>query len=420
MANKVFTLDNTAMGNNQDLFLKNDFSSTSPEINHPKLWLFMIGGSAAGVITPLSRFFISMVSKDVVIPIFIDYKCHSQTTSDAISDIAQHEEFCKLICTKSIISQPFFFIEDSIQTLKALTRFKSILNLIKDEDEIFIAFSAHSDYGVSVATEISRVSRERLPQIALKYGIFLPYQTFCTNADTADVLNAIKNDERRTKLNRNLGFINNELDNTSTKFVVGLTEPSIIKESEYQRNPFNIVQLIMSFAIASLPNLENGWFEYSIQAIGDCVKPGDVISDENFRRLLVEYDFTYLAFRFLLNQGALPIELCNGEAVTDSVVSYLKNSTYDILSLGDMTTHRSNRMLLRKSKNLNYMLLNNAFSHKTIFGKKSYTVNMLSGELTNHIRHNMIFNPNMAVHETIASIKKFIVERFETISKLYY
>lgn len=419
MANKVFTINNT-MGNNQGLSLKNDFSSTFPEKRHSKLWLFMIGGSAAGILSPLSRFFISMVSKDVVVPIFIDYQCHSQSTSIAISDIAKYEEFCRLTCTKSKISQPFFFIEDSIQSLKTITRFNSILNLINDEDEVFIAFSAHSDYGVSVANEISRMCCERLPHISLKYGIFLPYHTFCTNDDTADVLKEIKNEEKHTRLCRNLENINTALGSVSTKFVVGLTELSIIKESEFQRNPFNIVQLIMSFAIAAMPDQKNGWFEYSIQSTGDFVKPNEVIRDDNFRRFLIEYDFTYLAFSFLLNQGSLPIELKNGDALNDFIVSYLKKNHDDILSLGDITVHRSNRMLLRKDENLNSTSLNRAFTHKKIFGTKSYSVNELKDYLTSHIQQNKIFNSNMAIHETLVSIQIFIRENFEQISEFYY
>lgn len=128
MASKVFVINNSPVGDsNIDKKWQSDLLPILEHKHPSKLWLFMIGGSAAGIITPLSRFFMSMVSTDVIVPIFIDNQCHSDNTSSAILDIARYEEFCRLTCIKSKISPPFLFIENSIQSLKVLRRFQSIV-----------------------------------------------------------------------------------------------------------------------------------------------------------------------------------------------------------------------------------------------------------------------------------------------------
>lgn len=422
MVSKVFVIDESQMNNNEcDIAWHNDTPPILIPKKTSKLWLFMIGGSASGIITPLSQFFISQVEKEVIVPIFIDNQCHSNSTSSAISDIARYEEYCRLTCTKSKISQPFFFIEDSVQSLIALERFQSIVNHINKEDEVFVAFSAQSKFSISVAKGIAKLCNDKIGRSALKCGIFLPYLTFYTNENTVDVLTEIKkNEQESNSFNYNLEIINRELDYFSAKFIVGLPERSIIKEAPYQKNPFNIVQLIMAFAIVTRPNQEDGWFEYGIQATGNFVVPHDVIRDDNFRRLLIIYDFTNLAFHFLLNHNSLPKELKGDNELNDTVSSYLKTSSDNIQSLGDMTVHRSNRLLLRRDRNLNSTSLNRAFTHKRMFGIKSFSVKKLTDDLTRHIQQDMTFNPNMAIHETLVSIQIFIRENFDIISKLYF
>lgn len=421
MASKLLLTDEAmAIGKEEWASSLNEFEPVLGRKKSSKLWLFMIGGSASGIITPLSRFFISKLAKEIVVPVFIDNQCHSHSTSAAITDIARYEEYCRLTGEKSKISQPFLFIEDSIQSLTVLERFQSIVNHINRDDEVFFAFSAQSKFSISVAKEIAELCNNKIRCTALKCGIFLPYLTFYTNEDAVDVLRDKKNEYDSSLLNHNLETINRELDYFSAKFIVGLSDRTIVKEATYQKNPFNIVQLIMAYAIVSLRQQEVGWFEYGIQSTGDFVVPHDIIRDDNFRNLLIMYDFTNLAFQFLLCHNSLPKELKEDNALTDIVTSYLKTSSDDIQSLGDITVHRSNRMLLRKDENLNSTSLNRAFTHKRIFGTKSYSVNELTHYLTGHIQQNKIFNSNMAIHETFISIQIFIKENFDTISCLYY
>lgn len=420
MASKLLLTDEVmAIGKEEWASSLNEFEPVLGRKKSSKLWLFMIGGSASGIITPLSRFFISQLAKEIVVPVFIDNQCHSHSTSAAITDIARYEEYCRLTGEKSKISQPFLFIENSIQSLKARERFQSILNHIKEDDEVFVAFSAHSNFSVSIATGIAHLCKDKIVRTALKCGIFMPYLTFSTNDDVSDVLKEINEVRESNLLEKNLALIDGDSDYFSAKFIVGLSRPSIVKEACYQKNPFNLVQLIMAYAIVSLPN-QSGWFEYVIQSDEDFVVPRDVIRDDSFRQLLIKYDFTNLAFHFLLHHKSLPKELNENNALTDIVTSYLKTSSDGIQSLGDITVHRSNRMLLRKDENLNSISLNRAFTHKRIFGTKPYSVNELKDYLTSHIQQNKIFNSNMAIHETLVSTHIFIRENFKQISELYY
>lgn len=420
MASKLLLTDEAmAIGNEEWASSQNEFEPVLGRKKSSKLWLFMIGGSAPGIITPLSRFFLSQLAKEIVVPVFIDNQCHSHSISAVITDIARYEEYCRLTGEKSKISQPFLFIENSIQSLKARERFQSIFNHIKEDDEVFVAFSAHSNFSVSIATGIAQLCKDKIVRTALKCGIFMPYLTFSTNDDGSDVLKEINDVRESNLLEKTLALIDGDSDYFSAKFIVGLPRPSIVKEASYQKNPFNLVQIIMAYAVVSLPN-QSGWFEYGIQSDEDFVVPHDVIRDDNFRELLIKYDFTNLAFHFLLHHNSLPKGLNEHNALTDIVTSYLKTSSDDIQSLGDITVHRSNRMLLRKDENLNSISLNRAFTHKRIFGTKPFSVNELKGYLTSHIQQNKIFNSNMAIHETLVSIQIFIRENFEQISELYY
>lgn len=421
MASKIFILNESLhRDSNSDIKCNSELTPILTNNKPSKLWLFMIGGSAAGIITPLSRFFISMVSKDVVVPIFIDDKCHSNTTSSAISEIAMYEDYCRMICTKSRISQPFFFVEDSITSLKELGRFRSIVCNINENDEVFVVFSAHSNFSISVVREIAQKVGDQNKKIAISCGLFLPYLTFYTNEDTVDVLNEIKEDQKSYSLKTNLDIINSGFNCIPTKFIIGLSNPSIVKETEYQKNPFNIVQLIMAFASVSMPKQDGGYFNYCVASKGDYLTPNDVIKDTYFRALLITFDFLNLAFKFLMNQKALPTKLMEDRSLLESISSFLHTNSDAIISLGDITVHRNNRMLLRKDIYLNSTYLNKAFRNKTIFGFKPYSVKKLTEELTRHINYNMVFNPNMALHETLSSIKIFIKQNFDKISNLYF
>ncbi len=422
MASNVFCLQDKEGYNRSDSKLKisNDYNPIVNYVGPSKIWLFMIGGSAAGIITPLARFFMPKVKKDIIVPVFIDSQCHSDITATSISDIARYEEFCRLCCIKSKISQPFLFIEDKTKDLLSLNRFNTIIDCISKNDEIFVAFSVHSDYNVTTALEITRLCSSKIDPKNIRYGIFLPYLTMYTNENVADVLKEITNQQRADSVKRNLAIIESKTDRCSTKFILGLSDKCIIKEANYQKNPFNIVQLVMSFAIVSSTSDSGGYMYYSTSETKDFLTPSDVIQDITFRELLIQQDFTQLAFSFLVYHKLLPRKLYNDNDLRDSIYSYLKIGTDSIQALGDITVHRNNRMLLRNNPNLNTIQLNRIFKCKSLFGVRSYSVNKMANELMQYMNCNMAFNSNMAAHETLCSIHRFTNEHYEDISKLYY
>lgn len=407
--------DNARDGDSGISFSSNYLSTpTRPS----RLWIFMIGGSAAGIILPLSRFFISSVAEDVVVPIFIDSQCHSSQTSSAISDIAGYEDFCRLTCNKSRITQPFFFLEDSHESLFSLPVFRSIINHVSDGDKVFIAFSAHSTYSTVTATEIAKQCSEHIDASNIKYGVFLPYLTFSTNDAAFDVLSEIKNDQIEVDLKSNLKTLHEASDRKSSKFIIGLSEKTISKKSNYQKNPFNIVQLLMSYSIVADNHGE--YLNYAVSSLHDYLTPEDLISDKTFRDNLITVDFSNLALEFLMEHDALPLQLMGDQELIKSIVSFSRTGSKMLLSLGDKTIHRSVRMLFRKKPKLNSQQLNEVFSYKSNFGMKPYSQKRLAQELMGNLDSRQIYNPNMAANALLESIDAFTRENFSHISEQYY
>ena len=413
MASKLLTLDNPTD------FSDNNGGFPFQKKKSSKLWLFMIGSSAAGIIKPLSRYFISGVSKDVIVPIFIDCNSNSATTSSAVEDIGSYETFCRLTCQKSKIAPPFLFIENSVDTLFSVERFRDIMGLISENDEIFIAFSAHSEFNVSVAIKIGNTYGLKNFTNNIKYGIFLPYFTFYSNEEIGSVVEEIKNQQTNEILNQNINFINTHSE-SSSKFFIGLSDKSIINKDDFKRNPFNIVQLIVASSIVE-PICTNGLsWTYNIPLKEYFLTPGDLRQDEAFRNTLLTQDFLQLAYSFLDEKGFMPTELKKDLDLSKKISSYLETNSNLILSLGDITMHAKNRMLLRLDKNLNSNDLNNAFYNPNIFGRKRYSSMKFAKKLKQYMDTNMNYNSNIVAYEVIKSIRKFIKVHFEEIQALYH
>lgn len=410
-----------------NLFISRD-SPTNNEWRDPiyyhykstsKIWLFMVGSSAAGIIPPLSRYFISNIFQDLIVPIFIDCKIHSVVTSSSIEDIDLYNEYCRITCQKSKISPPLFFIESKLDDLLFLKQFQSIIDLITLKDKVFISFSAHSEQNVSLALKIGELCKKQTKTSHISYGIFLPYLTFYTNDNIGEFLTELKNRKSLQYLNQNLEIIN-RATSSSNKFFIGLSEKAIVNEADIQRNPLNIVQLIMAFAVTYLGREDVESLSYNIPYKNDFLTPTDVVQDVEFRNLIIFHDFLHLAFSFLNNRNFLPPRLQEDKELRRALTSYLKTGTDIILSLGDETVNKNNRMLVRKDKNLSEEKLNKVFTYTGLFGRKNYSEEMLSKMLLQDIEQNFLYNSNMSAHEILKSINRFIEERFSEISNLYY
>lgn len=396
------------------------FNNNSSE-HTGRLWIFMIGGASSSIIAPLIRYFVSEIQSNVIVPVFIDHECHSHSTSKAISEISIYEEYCRLSCNKSKIAKPFLFIEKSYETLSKVDRYTDIIRQISGQDEVFIAFSAHSDRNVSIALGIGKACINRISSLHINYGIFLPHLIFATNEDTVTVLENIRNFRQKQILYQNLKNISINTEDLSTKFVIGLSHKIIVKESTYQKNPFNIVSLIMAYVVATSFKQKGGYMEYGIfNTFQDFLIPSDLVREPSFRDLLIKQDFIRLSFDFLRKNGCLPKILEEDNNTLSAISDYIKSRSDSILSLGDITIHTDNCMFLRKTKIYDFVNLNVNFKKRTLLGPKPYSIRNLTDNLTKHQDRNMIINSNMAFHELLGSINHFINENFESISKLYY
>lgn len=421
MANNFFkNNDVCSHGSNAWMNTQEDLAGSMALQKTSKLWLIMIGGSAAGIISPLSRYFLPKIENNIIVPIFIDKNSNSDSIATSIADLANYEVFCRLTCTKARVSQPFLFIEESVDSLLVIETFQKILDSISPTDKVVIVFSAHSNYAISIATRISQLCSSAIEQGNIKYGVFLPYFTYGSNEDAIYVLRDNSSMNLLNTINHNLEILTKDTDACSTKFLVGLSEKSIITESSYQRNPFNIVQLIMAFAVASSNDNHGGYQYYSIPNLGQFVAPLELIKEESFRNLLIAYDFKQIAFQFLINHKEIPSKLLDDRNLIDAICSYLDYGTDIILSLSDKTVHRNNSMILRKEVSLNPTQLNQIFSTKTIFGRKTYNVTTLARELKKYIDEGFTVNANMAANETLYSIEKFFKEHYGEIAQCYY
>ena len=415
MANKILTIEDQS----------NDVCDVQTclidyGVRSSKLWLFLIGGSAAGIIPPLLRYFLSLVHHDIIVPVFIDRIFHSHTTSSSISYISKYEEFCRLTCAKSKIAKPFFFVEDSFSSLLVVKNFNAIQSMITKGDQVFIAFSIHSVFNVSVALDIGKMCGNKVASEFVSYGLFLPYIAFSTNEKPFDIINDISTSELQKSVTQNLDRISNEISDKSKKFVLGLPEKIIVDESSYQRNPFNILSLIMAFAVVAVANNDGEWISYVIESNNDGLSPSDIVPIQSFRQSLISLDFLRLSYDFLTMRQVLPDILKGDTEKTKFITEYLHSASDDILSLADMTVHRKNRMKLRKSEQLKKDLLNEVFKYKTYFGQKCYSKDLLTKELMKSVDVNSLYTANMAAHEVLLSIQSFIKCNYETISRLYF
>jgi len=230
-----------------------------------KLILFMIGGSAVSIDSPLLRLFLKEVSNNYIVPIFIDRKFHSVSTSTAIEEIANYEEFCRLSLTESSSTEPLLFVDDSIKDIlhnEVLTR---IIGSLRDEDNVFICTSIHSEFNTNFILQLWQVLALHISPNKISYGFFLPYLQFATNDKLTSLIHPDKEKHEMMILNSNLEKVENEIHKDSSKFIVGLSKKSIVRKTSFQCNPFNIVHLLMAYAAASSSKCSGGWLYYTIE-----------------------------------------------------------------------------------------------------------------------------------------------------------
>lgn len=410
-------------------FLNNDINYTQSWIGNysmnndtfdNKLILFMIGGSAASIYSPLLRFFLSGVRNDDILPIFIDRTFHSSSTSSAIEEIANYEEFCRLTLTRSVSTEPLLFVEENIDYILGNETLKQVLASIRNPDKIFICTSVHSAFNTDIAIQLGAILKSQTKTSNISYGFFLPYLQFKTNDKLSTILFPENDENCNATININLKNIWTSISKDSPTFIVGLSHKSIVKKSDYQINPFNLVHLIMAYAVSTSSNKQGGWYEYGVQHTNSFLSPKDIIQSDDFRNNLIIQDFSSLVFNFMMKENYLPEQLGKDNKLRDLLQNYLNATSQLVLSLGDATSNTEICMYLRDMKILNTIDINLNFKKKTIFKDRELSKKELCNEIYKYIDTSKIVNSNIAANQVILAIDTFIKENFGKIAKYYF
>lgn len=422
MSSMILQINNKSQSENNSIW-DNPMSGSIPSNkllvkDDSKLILFMIGGSAAFIYSPLLRLFLKEVSNNYIVPIFIDQKFHSASTSRAIEEISNYEEFCRLSLTESSSTEPLLFVENSINDILQNEVLKRIIESVQEDDNIFICTSIHSEFNTNVVLQLTKALSSHILPNNIRYGFFLPYLQFSTNDKLTSLIHPDKEKRETMILNSNLEKVENEIHKNSSKFIVGLSQKSIVRETNFQCNPFNIVHLLMAYAAASSDKYSGGWLYYTIENKA-FLTPYDVIRSENFRKSLIIQDFSSMVYDFLSNEQYLPKELETDNKLNALIQRYLHATSDLVTSLGDATSNREVCMYLRNRSIINTLDINLNFRNKNFFGRRLYSKEHLSKEIYKYVDSSIIVNSNMAVNQILLGINSFISSKYKEISDLY-
>ena len=383
-----------------------------------KLILFMIGGSAASIYSPLLRLFLKEVPNNYIVPIFIDRKFHSASTSIAIEEIANYEEFCRLSLTESSSTEPLLFVDDSIEDILRNAVLKRIIGSIRDEDNVFICTSIHSEFNANFILQLWQALALHISPNKISYGFFLPYLQFATNDKLTSLIHPDKEKREMMILNSNLEKVENEIHKDSSKFIVGLSKKSIVRKTSFQCNPFNIVHLLMAYAAASSEKYSGGWLYYTIED-KIFLTPRDIIHSEDFRKSLIIQDFSYLLYDFLIKGQYLPHKLSVDNKLNNFIHRYLITTSNLVSSLGDATSNGEVCMYLRNRDIINTTDVNRNFRRRIISWSQLFSKKDLIRDIYRFVDSSKIVNSNMAANQILLAINSFVLHKYPEISNLY-
>lgn len=421
MSSMILQINNESQSEFNSVW-NNPFSGSIPSNklvvkDESKLILFMIGGSAASIYSPLLRFFLKEVSNSYIVPIFIDRKFYSASTSSAIEEIANYEEFCRLSLTESSSTERLLFVDDSIEGILHNEVFKRVIGSIRDEDNVFICTSIHSEFNTNFILQLWQILALRISPNKISYGFFLPYLQFPTNDKLTSLIYPDKEKHELMILNSNLEKVENEILKDSSKFIVGLSKKSIVKKTSFQCNPFNIVHLLMSYVAASSEKYSGGWLYYTIEH-RIFLTPKDIIQSEEFRKSLIIQDFSYLLYDFLIKGQYLPHELRVDNKLNNLIHRHLIATSNLISSLGDATSNGEVCMYLRNRNIINTADVNCNF-RRNIFWSQLFSKEDLKRDIYRFVDSSKIVNSNMAANQILLAINSFVLHEYPKISNLY-
>lgn len=375
------------------------------------VYLFMIGGSGASIISPFIYFFYQAASRCdyIVKPIFVERNFDSEIVSNAINTIGEFRKICQFKLCESKIGHPYFFYEKNLDCLEKNNVFLDICSGISETDKAYISFSVYNNENIRVKDYIVKCIRKQ-SEAEIHCSLFLPYFRLLGQTE-ASVQNQIANNLRAS----------GQLENKEYMTIIGLPALSVYERAAYQCNPFNMVSLISASnllrSMQSSPNDANGIYEYSIN-FQDVLYVKDIIGDKQFRDGLIYADMRCLLWSYLRKINNQTIEQIS-DVRYRFIDLFLGKASQMLSDLCDMTYH--NAMAIRFRKRIfDTSSLNLLFNDSGFFKIRRMSEKDFSLYFDSLINPESTVNENMIISQVLLSIDKLITGNFEDIQSLYY
>lgn len=400
------------------------FGMESPLRVRKNLYLFMIGGTGASVIEPLLYYFEGCVKSAgyTIVPIFIDREFNSEIVSRSILSIKNYQTYCAYTASSLFVANPYLFVDDN-SLLSNDSNLGLIINKICSNDTVAFAFSVSSTNKHSRRVRQLIMEAISLSEVRIFNLVFLPY--FILQFGGREFLDSEKyNEEREFLISKdftafNLKSLHPQFGNEHF-FYAGLPTPSLYTKSDYQKNPFNVVSLIQSYALSSFLSKEmegNNTYEFGI-SIKPIYNLNDLIPNSSLRETVISFDFKSLCWSHVSQSDALTHYGISHE-VMDQITMFYESASSLIKQLQDKTVHRDLQIVIRRSFNFSSVwkefVRNDYGIVKRKHSKSSWVKDLLS-----YIQTDAMVTPNMVIHETLKSIDTYIKEHWIEIENLYY
>lgn len=388
------------------------------------LYLFMIGGTGASVIEPLLYYFEGCVKSAgyTIVPIFIDREFNSEIVSRSILSIKNYQTYCAYTASNLFVANPYLFVDDN-SLLSNDSNLGLIINKICSNDTVAFAFSVSSTNKHNRRVRQLIMEAISLSEVRIFNLVFLPY--FILQFGGREFLDSEKYNEEREFLTSkdftvfNLKSLHPQFGNEHF-FYAGLPTLSLYTKSDYQKNPFNVVSLIQSYALSSFLSKEmegNTTYEFGI-GIKPIYNLDDFIPNSSLRETVISFDFKSLCWSHVSQSDALTHYGISHE-VMEQITMFYESASSLIKQLQDKTVHRDLQIVIRRSFNFSSVwkefVRNDYGIVKRKHSKSSWIKDLLS-----YIQTDAMVTSNMVIHETLKSIDTYIKEHWIEIENLYY
>ena len=207
-------------------------------------------------------------------------------------------------------------------------------------------------------------------------------------------------------------------------YYVGLPNKGNYKESIYQRNPFNIVSLVLSFALVSFLSKEieeknpTRFFPFPSK---DKYNLRDLDMGILLRQTIISLDFRDICWK-LICQEQNNLELVNkiDSHTLNIITSYFNDAHSMLRQLSDITINKEFHLYIRNQKDYDFDKIWKNFKNQILFLKIPYTRKTFAKALLKYIDYSLTTTPNMIVYEILHSINKFIEDNYTKIDRMYY